>query len=145
MAEKSTQTYANHARFHPLFHYFLAPGAIVLIVLTAVNVVRHYSGGDAWILLLMAILFFAALFPVAVVSPPGAGPHHPAGGTPAFGANTRRRIRATQSGSLTEPQLIAIRALRPTGELLRGLSREYLHDEDVSARHQEEHRDVARR
>ena len=62
MAEKLPQTYANHARFHPPFHFFLAPGAMVLIVLTVINVVRHSSQLDAWILLLMAILFFAALF-----------------------------------------------------------------------------------
>jgi Family of unknown function (DUF6526) len=62
MAEKLPQTYANHTRFHPPFHYFLAPGAIVLIILTVVNVVRHSSQLDAWALLLMAILFFAALF-----------------------------------------------------------------------------------
>ena len=62
MAEKLPQTYANHARFHPPFHYFLAPGALLLIVLTAMNVVRHSSRLEAWILLLMAVLFFAALF-----------------------------------------------------------------------------------
>ena len=62
MAEKLPQTYANHTRFHPPFHYFLAPGALVLIVLTVVNVFRHYSQLDAWILLLTAILFFAAVF-----------------------------------------------------------------------------------
>ena len=62
MAEKHPQTYANHTRFHPPFHYFLAPGALVLIILTVINVFRHYSRLDAWILLHMAILFFAALF-----------------------------------------------------------------------------------
>jgi Family of unknown function (DUF6526) len=62
MAEKLPQTYANHTRFHPPFHYFLAPGTLVLIVLTVVNVFRHYSQLDAWILLLTAILFFAAVF-----------------------------------------------------------------------------------
>ncbi len=62
MAEKLPQTYANHMRFHPPFHYFLAPGALILIVLTFVNVFRHSSRLDAWILLLMSILFFAALF-----------------------------------------------------------------------------------
>ncbi len=62
MAEKLPQTYANHARFHPPFHFFLAPGALLLITLTLVNVFRHSSELDAWILLFMAILFFAALF-----------------------------------------------------------------------------------
>lgn len=62
MAEKLPQTYANHMRLHPPFHYFLAPGALVLLVLTVINVFRHYPQLDAWILLLMAILFFASLF-----------------------------------------------------------------------------------
>jgi hypothetical protein len=62
MAEKLPQTYTNHTRFHPPFHYFLAPGALVLIILTVINVFRHYSQLDAWILLLTAILCFAALF-----------------------------------------------------------------------------------
>src|ERR1700722_15172402 len=62
MAERLPQTYANHLRFHPLFHYLLAPGSLVLIILTAINVFRHYSQLEAWILLLMAILFFGALF-----------------------------------------------------------------------------------
>ena len=62
MAEKIPQTYANHTRLHPPFHFFLVPGALVLLMLTAINVFRHYPRLDAWILLLMAILFFAALF-----------------------------------------------------------------------------------
>src|SRR5579863_2254752 len=62
MTEKLPQIYANHTRFHPPFHYFLAPGSLVLIILTVINVFRHSSRLDAWILLLMAILFFAALF-----------------------------------------------------------------------------------
>ena len=62
MTEERSQTYANHARFHQPFHFFLAPGAMVLIVLAVVNLVRHSSRLDAWILLLMAVLFFAALF-----------------------------------------------------------------------------------
>ncbi len=62
MAEAPPQTYANHTRFHPPFHYFLAPGSLVLVILTVVNVFRHYSQLDAWILLLMAILFFMAAF-----------------------------------------------------------------------------------
>jgi len=62
MPEKTSQTYANHARLHPPFHFFLAPGGIVLVVLTVVNVVRHYERLDSWILLLTALLFFVAVF-----------------------------------------------------------------------------------
>jgi hypothetical protein len=62
MAEQIQQTYANHTRLHPPFHFFLAPGAVMLLILTIINVFRHYPRLDAWILLLMAVLFFAALF-----------------------------------------------------------------------------------
>jgi hypothetical protein len=62
MAEKSTQSYANHTRMHPPFHFFLLPGALVLLIATVVNVIRHYHRLDAWILLLIGILF-----PVAAV------------------------------------------------------------------------------
>jgi Family of unknown function (DUF6526) len=62
MAENVPQTYANHTRWHPPFHFFLAPGSILLLILTIVNVVRHAHRLDSWILLLMGILFFVAVF-----------------------------------------------------------------------------------
>lgn len=62
MAEKIPQTFANHARFHPPFHFFLLPGALVLLILTIVNAVRHYGRLDAWILLLIGLLFPLAAF-----------------------------------------------------------------------------------
>jgi len=61
MAENVQQSFANHTRFHPPFHFFLLPGTLVLLILTVVNVVRHYDRLDAWILLLIGILV-----PVAV-------------------------------------------------------------------------------
>ena len=62
MAKNTPQTYANHVRFHPPFHFFLAPGGIVLLILTVVNVVRNYQRLDSWILLLFAVLFVVANF-----------------------------------------------------------------------------------
>ncbi len=62
MADNTPQTFANHARFHPPFHFFLAPGAILLLILTVVRVVRHYRQLEAWILLLIGILFLVAVF-----------------------------------------------------------------------------------
>ena len=56
MAENSSQTYVNHVRWHPPFHFFLMPGAITLLVLTIVNVVKHSDRLDAWILLLIGVL-----------------------------------------------------------------------------------------
>ena len=62
MAEKVPQTLANHVRFHPPFHFFLMPAALVLLILTIVNVVRHSDLLGAWILLLIGIMM-----PVAVL------------------------------------------------------------------------------
>lgn len=52
----NVQSYANHTRFHAPFHFFLAPGTFVLLILTIVNVVKHYHRLDAWILLLIGVL-----------------------------------------------------------------------------------------
>jgi hypothetical protein len=56
MAEKVPQTYANHVRLHPPFHFFLIPAALVLLILTIVNVVKHYDRLEAWILLLIGVM-----------------------------------------------------------------------------------------
>lgn len=62
MAENVPQNYANHERYHPPFHFVLLPGALVLLVLSIVDVVRHYHQLNAWILLLIGILFPLAVF-----------------------------------------------------------------------------------
>jgi Family of unknown function (DUF6526) len=62
MALNAPQTYANHVRLHPPFHFFLFPGSVLLLILTIINVVRHYHRLDAWILALIGILT-----PVAVL------------------------------------------------------------------------------
>ena len=56
MAEKVPQTYANHVRLHPPFHFFLVPAALVLLILTIVNVVRHSDLLESWILLLIGLM-----------------------------------------------------------------------------------------
>ena len=62
MAENVTQSYANHTRWHPPFHFFLGPGSMVLLILTIINVVRRYHQLNAWILLLIGVLFLVAVF-----------------------------------------------------------------------------------
>lgn len=108
MAENTPQTYANHTRFHPPFHFFLAPGSIVLLILTIVNVVRHYQQLEAWILLLMGILFFVAVFLIRI-NPLRAQDR-------LIRLEERLRLQALLSaelrarvGDLTESQLIALR------------------------------------
>lgn len=61
MAEKSSQTLANHVRFHPPYHFVLAPATLLLLILTIVNVTRHVQRLDSWILLLIGIMAPVAL------------------------------------------------------------------------------------
>ena len=56
MAEKLPQTYANHTRMHPPFHFFLAPASLVLPILTIVNVIRHPETLESWILVLIGVM-----------------------------------------------------------------------------------------
>jgi hypothetical protein len=108
LPEKTLQTYANHTRFHPPFHFFLAPGSIVLLVLTVVNVVRHSERLDAWILVLMGVLFFVAVF-LLRVNPLRAQDR-------LIRLEERLRLQALLAaelrpriGELTESQLVALR------------------------------------
>ena len=66
MAEKVSQTYANHVRLHPPFHFFLIPSALVLLILTIVNVVRHYDLLESWILLLIGVMAPIAILLIRV-------------------------------------------------------------------------------
>jgi hypothetical protein len=60
MANTTPQSYANHARMDPPFHYFLAPLLIVAIILSIISLVRH-PGLDSilWMLLAVALFFTA--------------------------------------------------------------------------------------
>ena len=63
MAENTPQTYANHARFHPPFHFFLGPGlARAADPDESSTWFVTIAGLDAWILLLMGVLFLVAVF-----------------------------------------------------------------------------------
>jgi len=66
MAEKIPQTYANHVRWHPPFHFFLMPGGLVLLILTIVNVVRHPDLLTSWILLLIGVMWPIAMFLIRI-------------------------------------------------------------------------------
>jgi hypothetical protein len=108
MAEKLPQTYANHVRFQPPFHFFLLPGTLVLLILSIVNVVRHYQQLDAWILLVIGILLPVAM-PLIRINPLRAQDR-------VIRLEERLRLQALLSaelssrvGELTESQLIALR------------------------------------
>jgi hypothetical protein len=41
MSETKLQTYANHGRFDPWYHFFLAPIALIIFIASIVHLVRH--------------------------------------------------------------------------------------------------------
>jgi hypothetical protein len=41
MSEAKQQTYANHGRLDPWFHFFLAPITLIILIASIVHLVRH--------------------------------------------------------------------------------------------------------
>jgi hypothetical protein len=108
MAENTLQTYANHTRWHPPFHFFLGPGSMLLLILAIVNVVRHYERLDAWILMLLGILFLMAVMLIRI-NPLRVQDR-------VIRLEERQRLQALASaelavriGELSEAQLVALR------------------------------------
>ncbi|MGH9599367.1 MAG: DUF6526 family protein [Terracidiphilus sp.] len=63
MSKASPQSMKNHARFDPLFHYFLAVILLANLIVAIVCVARHPRFETAWFLVL-SIAAFLALFKV---------------------------------------------------------------------------------
>lgn len=60
MSEKKPQTYANHMRFDPLFHYFVGPVLIITLIATIVHAVRHPHLASIWgVVLALALLLLS--------------------------------------------------------------------------------------
>jgi Family of unknown function (DUF6526) len=60
MANATPQSYANHARLDPPFHFFLAPLLIIAVILSIVSLVRHPSlDSTLWTLLAIGLFFTA--------------------------------------------------------------------------------------
>jgi hypothetical protein len=66
MAEKHPQTFANHTRFDPLFHFFILPIFVLGLVLALVHFFAHITEGDvhdhihAFLLILLALALLTA-------------------------------------------------------------------------------------
>ena len=41
MSETKPQTFANHGRLDPWYHFFLAPIALIIFIASIVHLVRH--------------------------------------------------------------------------------------------------------
>jgi hypothetical protein len=61
MAEKSAQTLANHGRLDPMFHFFLLPVLVALLIHSVISLIRHPGWEHVWELLLVAALAVTAV------------------------------------------------------------------------------------
>lgn len=70
MAETKPQTFANHTRWDPLFHFFVLPVFLLGLILTLVHFFAHLTEGDlrdhihAFLLILLALAFLILAFKV---------------------------------------------------------------------------------
>lgn len=70
MAEKKPQTYANHTRFDPAFHFFLVPIFGLALILAIVHFVGHVSEGGlhrqvhSVLLIVLAVAFLVAVLKI---------------------------------------------------------------------------------
>jgi Family of unknown function (DUF6526) len=73
MAEKVPQTFANHSRFDPLFHFFAGPVFFLGLLLALVHFFAHIAEGDfrdhfhAFLLILLAAALLVIAFKDRVI------------------------------------------------------------------------------
>ena len=70
MSEKMPQTFANHTRWDPLFHFFLGPVFGLGVLLTLVHFFAHFRHSDfhenfhAFLLILLAVALLVAVLKI---------------------------------------------------------------------------------
>jgi hypothetical protein len=74
MPEKETQTFSNHARFDPLFHFFLLPVFALAVVMSVVHLIAHWTTGDfmfnfhSVLIVILALALLTAVFKIRLYS-----------------------------------------------------------------------------
>lgn len=61
MAAQATQTYANHTRWDPAYHFFTAPVAGINVVVTIWNLIKNPSLAAGWFVILAIAAVVAVL------------------------------------------------------------------------------------
>lgn len=61
MSESQPQTLKNHARFDPIFHFFLALVSLASLIISIVYAIRHPGFYSIW-MIVVALAAFLALF-----------------------------------------------------------------------------------
>ena len=68
MSQNAPQTYANHTRFDPLFHFFLIPAFALGLVLSLVHFFYHFRESDfrdnfhSFLLIVLAVALLTLVF-----------------------------------------------------------------------------------
>lgn len=74
MSQKTPQTFANHARFDPSFHFFLGPVFGLGLILTLIHFFYHFRESDtrdnihAFLLIVLAAALLTLVFKVRLYS-----------------------------------------------------------------------------
>ena len=69
MADRTPQSFANHSRFDPLFHFFLIPIFAIGLVMTLVHFFAHITESDlrdnihSFLLIVLAAAFLVWCLP----------------------------------------------------------------------------------
>lgn len=67
MPDSTSQSFKNHAKFDPLFHFFLAPFAAISCVIALWNAIRNPTFNSIWIFLI-AVAATVAVFRIRIYS-----------------------------------------------------------------------------
>jgi hypothetical protein len=67
MADADTQSFANHTKYDPAFHFFLAPIALVNLIVSIVSCFRHPSIDAGWIVVI-SLAALVAVFKMRIYS-----------------------------------------------------------------------------
>src|ERR1700678_4100846 len=107
MTDEAPQSFSNHTRYDPLFHFFILPVFAITLILTVIDVIRRPSLYSAWLVVLVAAamlaIFKLRMYPLKVQDR-------------VIGLEERLRLATLLAPSLrpriaefTESQLVALR------------------------------------
>jgi hypothetical protein len=70
MADASSQNYSHHARYDPIFHFFVIPVFVITLILTIIHLVRRPGLHSGWMIVVMIAaliaIFKIRLYPLKV-------------------------------------------------------------------------------
>jgi Family of unknown function (DUF6526) len=67
MADANAQSFSNHTKYDPTFHFFLAPIGLINLIVAIVSCVRNPSLGKGWIIVL-SLAALVAIFKMRIYS-----------------------------------------------------------------------------